>query len=78
MTLKPTEQDVLAALYRRGDDIQSNLSDSTERTMKSVGRALKALEDKGLIVDKGRGVYRLTEQGETVASNLGDVDGADS
>lgn len=76
-SLTPTERDVLLDLRRRpdgnGDNIQSNIMENTDRTMKSVGSALESLENRGLVVDKGRGVYRLTEEGETLADQLGDL-----
>ena len=77
MTLKPTEREVLRDLCREnghGDNIQTNISENIDRTPKSVASALCNLEEKGLIVNKSRGVYRLTEDGREVSERLSEVE----
>jgi predicted transcriptional regulator len=73
MDLRPTERDVLLDLHRNGDNIQSNISDSTERTQKSVSTAIERLRDRGLVESKGRGVYRLTDEGVETAQTVAEL-----
>ena len=77
--LTPTARDVLLDLRPRlsggnGDNIQSNIIDNTGRSTKAVSTALEYLEDRGLVTDKGRGVYRLTDRGRDLADQLSELD----
>jgi len=79
MNLTPTEREVLVSLSREhgdGDNIQTNLADSTGRSSRSVSRAVERLLDRGLVRNKGRGVYRLSEEGREVADRLDRLDDA--
>jgi Mn-dependent DtxR family transcriptional regulator len=59
----PAERAVLVHLLTNGDDLPSNIADETEYHRKSIQRAISRLSEDGLVRNKGRGVYTLTEDG---------------
>jgi DNA-binding MarR family transcriptional regulator len=71
--LSDAEKDVLLCLSEKGDNIPANIADETGLHSKSVSRILsgsEGLESKGLIENKGRGVWTLTEEGAEVVGGL--------
>jgi len=72
MNLTPTERDILEHLLLRGDDRAVNIAEHTGRHRVSVSQRASDLEDKGLLINKGNGVYRLTNAGLTAARNVRD------
>lgn len=73
MRLTPTEEDVIRHLFLRGDDRAVNIAEETGRHRVSVSQRAADLEQKGLLRNKGNGVYTLTNAGLTRARNeLGD------
>ena len=70
MNLTPTERDILVHLLLRGDDRAVNIAEHEDRHRVSVSQRAADLEDKGLIRNKGNGVYALTRDGVTVARDI--------
>ena len=70
MTLSPVERAVVADLSCHGDNVPGNISDNTGYHEKSVSRSLSNLEDRDIVRNKGRGVWSLTEHGETIAKDV--------
>jgi Mn-dependent DtxR family transcriptional regulator len=74
MSLTPVQKDVLLFLLNKGDDIPANIADGTKRHSKSVSRVLTGMDESllelGLVEDKGRGVYSLTDEGEERARSI--------
>jgi DNA-binding MarR family transcriptional regulator len=66
----PVERDILYHLLIHGDDSSGNIADETERDRSGVSKRLKALEDDGLVREKGRGVYCLTLAGIAAAREI--------
>lgn len=63
MNLSPVERAILEHLRDSGDDVPANIADEKGFHMKSVSRSVSDLEDRGLVENKGRGVYRSTQDG---------------
>lgn len=61
------EGDVLIDLFTNGDNTPSNIAENTDNHRKTVQRRLAGLEDRGLVYNKGGGVYRLTPEGFVAA-----------
>ncbi|AFD04022.1 ORF1 [Halogeometricum pleomorphic virus 1] len=74
MDISPVEKSILVHLHTQGDDIASNIADSRGHHPSSVSRSASNLSDRGLLDNKGRGVYRLTEDGREIARRLADVE----
>ena len=72
MPPSPVEMDVLIDLLIHGDNVPANIADNTGRHSKSISRRLPDLEDRGLVKNKGRGVYTLTPEGIDMARTLRD------
>jgi len=68
MTLSPVERAALIDLLENGDNVPANIADSTGKHPKSLIRSLKNLEERGYVINKGRGVYRLTTTGTDLAA----------
>jgi DNA-binding MarR family transcriptional regulator len=66
----PTEKEVLLALQERGDDVPANIAEHIDRHAKYVTRKLADMEGKGIIENKGRGVYSLTPDGRELARKI--------
>jgi Mn-dependent DtxR family transcriptional regulator len=64
------ERSILVDILIFGDDKAGNISSRTGHPSASVSRSMGPLEDDGLLVDKGGGVYRLTESGRDMAQNI--------
>ena len=73
MDISPVEKSILVHLHTEGDDIASNIADARGHHPSSVSRSASNLADRGLLENKGRGVYRLTEDGREIARRLADV-----
>lgn len=56
-------RDVLVDLLLNGDNTPTNIAESTGRHTTSVSRKLSDLEEQGLVINKGRGVWTLTMKG---------------
>lgn len=63
----PTEKEILLCLQEFGDNLPANIADRTDRHTKYVTRLCVEMENKGLLENKGRGVYRLTPDGRQLA-----------
>lgn len=70
MDYTPAQKAILLHLFTEGDDRAANIADAAEMHHNSISRAAKPLKDDGLIVSKGRGVYRLTSYGREEARDL--------
>lgn len=70
MGLSDVQEAMIVHLIDEGDDIPSNIADSTGYHRNSVVRAAKPLVEKGMVENKGGGVYRLTEDGRQTARDL--------
>jgi len=69
MNLSPVERDILVDLLYNGDDSPRNIHRRTGRSREAVSRRCGSLVEKGLVVDKGGGVYKLTNAGILAAQN---------
>lgn len=74
MDISPVERSILVHLHNAGDDLVANIADAREHHPSSVSRSASNLAGRGLVENKGRGVYRLTEDGEEIARRLADVE----
>jgi len=63
MSTTPTEREILRYLQLNGDDIPANVADGIGRHSKYVTQKMRDLEDRGYLVNKGRGVYTLSPDG---------------
>jgi len=70
MALTEVQRAILTHLLTEGDDVPANIADEQGYHRNSVVRAAKPLVDDDLIVNKGRGVYRLTSEGREQARDL--------
>jgi len=70
MSLPPTQEAILKHLYQNGDNIAANIADDTGFHRNSLSRTFPDLVEKGLVRDKGRGVYELTKSGRSAAREL--------
>lgn len=70
MNLTPTQRAILTHLYKNGDNIAANIADDTGYHRNSLSRSFPDLVEKGLVRDKGRGVYELTKSGRSTAREL--------
>jgi len=70
MNLTPTERDILVHLLLRGDDRAVNIAEETGRHRVSISQRASDLEEKGLLRNKGNGVYSLTLAGLTAARDI--------
>jgi Mn-dependent DtxR family transcriptional regulator len=68
--LSSVEMDVLASLLIAGDNTPSNIADDTDRHKTSVSDRLSDLQAKGLVENKGRGVWTLTISGANLARTV--------
>lgn len=69
MDLTPSQKDILIDLQQNGDNTPGNIADNIDVTRHYVSQVMPDLEDKGLVRNKGRGVWTLTEQGEDLVEN---------
>lgn len=70
MSLSPVERAILTDLSENGDNVPTNIADSTGHHSKSVSRSLSNLEDREIVRNKGRGVWTLTADGKELAARL--------
>jgi predicted transcriptional regulator len=70
MNLTPTQQAILVDLLVHGDDKAANIGSRTGHHRNSISRSMTALSEESLVVDKGGGVYRPTEDGVEAAQGL--------
>ena len=70
MDFSEVETDILIHLHLEGDDVASNIADARGPHPNSVIRSASNLTEEGILVNKGRGVYRLSETGEGYAERL--------
>lgn len=70
LVVTATEREILICLQEHGDNIPANIADRTDRHTKYVTRLCVELEDRGLLANKGRGVYRLTPDGRQLAREV--------
>jgi predicted transcriptional regulator len=70
--LSPVERAVLIDLLLNGDNIPSNIAGNTGKHQKSVSNKLPDMIEAGLVENKGRGVYTLTQEGLNAARSLDD------
>jgi Mn-dependent DtxR family transcriptional regulator len=68
--MNETERRTLVDLIENGDNIPKNIANNVDRHVGSIRRAVAKLEEKGLIKNKGGGVYTLTERGREATSSL--------
>jgi len=61
--MTPVESEALISLLLRGDLLPVEIADDHGRHPSSVSRSLRKLKQRGLVADKGRGVYELTAPG---------------
>jgi predicted transcriptional regulator len=64
------ERSILVDLLVFGDNKAGNIASRTSHPAASISRSTGPLEEDSLIVDKGDGVYRLTESGQQMAQHL--------
>jgi Mn-dependent DtxR family transcriptional regulator len=76
--LSPVEIDVLRDLLIHGDNVPANIAENTGRHPKSVSKRLPDLESRGLIRNKGHGVWTLTAEGLDAAQTLHGEDAGDA
>mgnify|MGYP006310081151 CR=1 FL=1 len=78
MTFTPLEMDILYDLERNGDNVPGNIAENTGRHEKAVSRSLSGADDslanQGLVRSKGRGVWTITEEGQSQLAEF--IDGA--
>jgi len=72
MKLTPSERAILVDLLVHGDNTPSNLADNANMSRDHANDCLSELEDRRLVKNKGRGVYRLTLSGTAAARDLYD------
>lgn len=70
MLFTPAQRDILKHLLTKGDDVPANIAEEHDYHRNSISRAAKPLKEEGLIIDKGHGVYKLTEEGRQEAREL--------
>lgn len=61
--LSPVDRDVIVDLLLHGDNTPQNIARNTERSPSSVSRRLSTLKEKGIVRNKGSGVWTLKEEG---------------
>jgi len=70
---------ILRDLYENGDDRPINIADRTGKHRTSVSHCLSgkddSLESRGLVKNKGHGVWSLTEDGVEAARRLIELQG---
>ena len=59
----PTEREILIHLLRVGNDAPSNIAPVINRTPEYVSDRLPKLEERGLVTNRGSGVWSLTVEG---------------
>ena len=72
MNLSGVERAILRHLLLRGDDRPINIAESEGVHRVSVSRSMPDLVEEGLVIGKGNGVYRLSNDGLIVARNITD------
>jgi len=65
--LTDLEKDIIDWLLVDGANAPKPIADEVGAHRNSVSRSLRSLEDKGLVLDKGSGVWTLTKQGYILA-----------
>lgn len=74
MNLTDVEGDVILVLFLWGDNIPANIGERAGRPASSVNYVLSTKDDsltaRGIVENKNRGVYTLTDQGEQLARDL--------
>jgi predicted transcriptional regulator len=58
---------IIVDLLNNGDNVPANIAENTGYSREHVQRSLSDLEDKGLVSNKGRGVWELTDKGQESA-----------
>jgi len=67
MWQSPVARAVLVDLLLNGDNTPKNLADNTGKHQKSISNKMADLEEEGLVLNKGGGVYTLTIEGMQAA-----------
>ncbi len=70
MEYTPTQQAILVDLLVWGDDKADNIGSRTGYHRNSVSRSAADLVESGHILNKGGGVYQLTDSGLSAARGL--------
>lgn len=65
--LTSVSRDALADLLIHGDNTPKNIADNTGRHRKNISERLIDLEEEGFVINKGGGVYTLTQEGLVMA-----------
>ena len=68
--LSPVDRDAIVDLLEHGDNSPRNIADNTDRNASSVSRRLGILEEKGIVKNKGSGVWTLTYEGILMARTV--------
>lgn len=63
MGVTPTELEILRDIQIHGDNVPTNIAENIDAASKYVNRKLADLEDRGLVRNKGRGVWTLSPDG---------------
>lgn len=71
MSPTPTEMEILRDLQQNGDNVPANVADNIDRHAKYVIVKLSDLADRGLVLNKGRGVYTLSPDGREYVRQAG-------
>lgn len=70
MNLTGVEKDILIDILHHGDNPSGNIADNIGKNRTYVSECLGDLEKKGLVENKGRSTYTLTNAGVSVAQNV--------
>lgn len=70
MSLTPVERAVLVSLLVYGDNTAGGIAQHCTYQRNSITNRLPEMVEKGLIRDKGKNVYELTDDGKTRARAL--------
>ena len=70
MDITPTQKAILVDLLIHGDDKAANIARRTGKHRNSVSRSFQNLVDDSLVVEKGGGVYRLTDRGRQASIGI--------
>ena len=68
--LTSVDREVLVAILIGGGNTPSNIAEMIDRHPNSIGDSMDRLEEEGLVLPKGSGVYALTYSGVTTARSV--------
>jgi Mn-dependent DtxR family transcriptional regulator len=68
--LTRTEENILKHLLLYGDNVPSNVAEDIDASRSYVNDLLSGLSEKGLVIHKGNGVYKLSGTGISVAVEI--------